>query len=75
MIGCVANYDIEAERLSGAPGVYVDNKKGWLSWSKSDKGKSYHGMSLNVDMEPEPFQGSIMVCWHGRLVAVTNHGY
>ena len=27
MIGCVANYNIKARRLSGAPGVYVDNKK------------------------------------------------
>ena len=55
MIGCVANYDIEAERLSGAPGVYVDNKKIGSLGLRVTRGKSYHGMSLNVDMELEPF--------------------
>ena len=55
MIGCVANYDIKAERLSGAPGVYVDNKKIGSLGLRVTRGKSYHGMSLNVDMELEPF--------------------
>ena len=55
MIGCVANYDIRAERLSGAPGVYVDNKKIGSLGLRVTRGKSYHGMSLNVDMELEPF--------------------
>ena len=55
MIGCVANYDIKAERLSGAPGVYVDNKKIGSLGLRVTRGKSYHGLSLNVDMELEPF--------------------
>ena len=55
MIGCVANYDIKAVRLSGAPGVYVDNKKIGSLGLRVTRGKSYHGMSLNVDMELEPF--------------------
>ena len=55
MIGCVANYDIKAGRLSGAPGVYVDNKKIGSLGLRVTRGKAYHGMSLNVDMELEPF--------------------
>ena len=55
MIGCVANYDIKAERLSGAPGVYVDNKKIGSLGLRVTRGKIYHGMSLTVDMELEPF--------------------
>ena len=55
MIGCVANYDVKAERLSGAPGVYVDNKKIGSLGLRVTRGKTYHGMSLNVDMELEPF--------------------
>tara|TARA_A100001011_G_scaffold20005_1_gene20318 strand:+ start:1358 stop:1996 length:639 start_codon:yes stop_codon:yes gene_type:complete len=55
MIRCVAKYGITARRLSGAPGVYVDNKKIGSLGLRVTRGKSYHGMSLNVDMELEPF--------------------
>ncbi len=41
--------------MSGAPGVYVDNKKIGSLGLRVTRGKSYHGMSLNVDMELEPF--------------------
>ena len=55
MIACLANYCITARRLPGAPGVYVDNKKIGSLGLRVTRGKTYHGMSLNVDMELEPF--------------------
>ena len=55
MIACLANYSITARRLPGAPGVYVDNKKIGSLGLRVTRGKTYHGMSLNVDMELEPF--------------------
>ena len=55
MIACLANYGMTARRLAGAPGVYVDNKKIGSLGLRVTRGKTYHGMSLNVDMELEPF--------------------
>ena len=55
MINCLAKWSITARRLSGAPGVYVDNKKIGALGLRVTRGKTYHGMSLNVDMDLEPF--------------------
>ncbi len=48
-------YDIETNIISGAPGVYVDNKKIASIGLRISKGKTYHGISLNVDMDLDPF--------------------
>ena len=55
MIACLSNCSITARRLPGAPGVYVDNKKIGSLGLRVTRGKTYHGMSLNVDMDLEPF--------------------
>ena len=46
---------IEGIRREGAPGVYVDEKKIAALGLRVRKGCSYHGLSLNVDMDLSPF--------------------
>ena len=43
-------------RLTGAPGIYVDSKKIAALGLRVSRGCSYHGLSLNVDMDLEPFE-------------------
>ena len=40
-----------------APGVYVDEKKIAALGLRIKNGKSYHGLSLNIDMDLTPFNG------------------
>ena len=47
---------INGERLIGAPGIYVDSKKIASLGLRVSRGCSYHGLSLNVNMDLEPFQ-------------------
>ncbi|MEZ5476174.1 MAG: lipoyl(octanoyl) transferase LipB [Thiolinea sp.] len=39
-----------------APGVYVDGRKIAALGLRVSRGKTYHGLSLNVDMDLQPFQ-------------------
>lgn len=48
-------YGVVAESKSDAPGVYVGNAKIASLGLRIRKGKSFHGLSLNVDMDMEPF--------------------
>jgi lipoyl(octanoyl) transferase len=43
------------ERRPGAPGVYVDGAKVGALGIRVSRGRSYHGLSLNVDMDLSPF--------------------
>ena len=45
------NISIDCNFVEGAPGVYVDNKKIASIGLRISKGKSYHGISLNFDMD------------------------
>lgn len=49
------NFSIESDFIEGAPGVYVDGKKIASIGLRISKGKSYHGISINVDMNLQPF--------------------
>ena len=42
---------IDSNYIEGAPGVYVDKKKIASIGLRISKGKSYHGISLNFDMD------------------------
>jgi lipoyl(octanoyl) transferase len=44
-----------AERRSGAPGVYVDGAKVAALGIRVTRGRAYHGVALNVDMDLAPF--------------------
>ncbi len=46
---------IQAERRSGAPGVYVADRKIASLGLRIRHGCCYHGLSLNVSMDMEPF--------------------
>ena len=46
---------IESQFIDGAPGVYVNNKKIASIGLRISKGKTYHGISINVDMNLTPF--------------------
>ena len=54
-IGVLAQYGIQANAKRDAPGVYVDGKKIASLGLRVRKGCSYHGLSLNVNMDTEPF--------------------
>jgi lipoyl(octanoyl) transferase len=55
VIGTLSQYGIKAESRRDAPGVYVDGKKIASLGLRVRKGCSYHGLSLNVDVNLEPF--------------------
>jgi len=46
---------IESSFIEGAPGVYVGEKKIASIGLRISKGRTYHGISLNVDMDLTPF--------------------
>jgi lipoyl(octanoyl) transferase len=55
VIDLLAGYGVTAERLAGAPGVYVQGAKIAALGLKVKNGCSYHGLSLNVAMDLSPF--------------------
>jgi lipoyl(octanoyl) transferase len=55
LIDCLAEYGIAAERRDAAPGVYVADAKIGALGLRIRNGCSYHGLSLNVDMDLTPF--------------------
>lgn len=55
LIDLLAALGIEAGRREGAPGVYVDGAKIAALGLRIRNGCSYHGLSLNVDMDLSPF--------------------
>ena len=46
---------VGGERRAGAPGVYVDGAKIAALGIRVVRGRAYHGLSLNVDMDLSPF--------------------
>ncbi len=55
LIDCIADYGLDARRKDGAPGVYIDAAKVAALGLRVKNGCSYHGLSLNVDMDLTPF--------------------
>ena len=49
-------HGINALGKKGAPGVYVEEKKIAALGLRIKRNKSYHGLSLNIDMDLSPFQ-------------------
>jgi len=60
-INLLAEHDIGAQRRKGAPGVFVqtplshEGSKIAALGLKVSRGRTFHGMALNVDMDLEPF--------------------
>ena len=55
IIQTLEEFDIAASNKAKAPGVYVNDAKIAALGLRIRKGWSYHGMSLNVQMDLEPF--------------------
>ena len=55
VIHTLLQYGIKAEARRDAPGVYVEGNKIASLGLRIRKGCSYHGLSLNVDMDLSPF--------------------
>jgi lipoyl(octanoyl) transferase len=56
IIDVLQSYGVEAQLVAGAPGVYIDGVKIASLGLRIRKGKSFHGLAFNVDMDLEPFQ-------------------
>ena len=69
VIDLLAEHGVRAERRDGAPGVYVGPAKVAALGLRIRNGRSYHGLSLNVDMDLSPFT-AINPCGYAGL-AVT----
>ena len=55
VIDLLAEQGIEAARLEGAPGVYIDGAKVASIGLKVRRGCTYHGLAVNVAMDLAPF--------------------
>ena len=69
LIALLADLKISANAKPKAPGVYVDDKKIAALGLRIKNGKSYHGLSLNIDMDLLPFEG-INPCGYENLDVV-----
>jgi len=56
IIDVLKSYSVDAQLQAGAPGVYVNGVKIASLGLRIRKGKSFHGLSFNIDMDLEPFQ-------------------
>ena len=56
LIEFLSTYDITAHTLKGAPGVYVNDSKIAALGLKVKHGRTYHGLSLNIDMDLSPYK-------------------
>ena len=56
IINVLHSYAVNAGLLAGAPGVYIDGVKIASLGLRIRRGKSFHGLSFNINMDLEPFQ-------------------
>jgi lipoyl(octanoyl) transferase len=78
VIDLLAEHGVAARRLDGAPGVYVDRGGNTAYPAKIAalglrirRGRSYHGLSLNVDMDLAPFSAINPCGYAGMIVTQT----
>ena len=68
VIDFLKKYNISSSRQSGEPGIYVKDKKISSVGLKIKRGFSYHGLSINIDMDLSPFE-NINICGNESLKA------
>ena len=66
VVDLMAEYAVSATADPAAPGVYVDGSKLASVGLRIRRGRSFHGMALNVDVELEPFS-RINPCGYAQL--------
>ena len=69
VIDLLGDHGVTAERHAGAPGVYVGEAKIAAPGLRIRHGCSYHGVSLNVDMDLSPFD-AINPCGYPGLKVI-----
>ncbi len=67
IIHVLRQYGVNGERHKGAPGIYVDGEKIASLGLRIRRGRSFHGLAFNIDMDLEPFQ-RINPCGYEGLV-------
>lgn len=72
LIALLAELGVEAERRDKAPGVYVAGKKIASLGLRVRKNCTFHGLSLNMDMDLAPFS-RINVCGYEGLEVTQIH--
>ena len=66
IMNLLSDYSITSHKIPGAPGVYVDGSKIAALGLKVKRGNTYHGLSLNIDMNLAPY-GLINPCGYKDL--------
>ena len=56
VLDLLAEFSVSAERREGAPGIYVNGAKIAALGLRVSRGCSYHGLSMNVDLDLAPFR-------------------
>lgn len=74
IIQTLEEFKIVGSQCSGAPGVYILNKKIASIGLRIKHGYSYHGIALNIAMDLEPFQ-RINPCGFTQLEMTQIHDY
>lgn len=72
VIDFLASHHIESAARRDAPGVYVNSRKIAALGLRIKNGSSYHGLSLNVDMDLAPFS-QINPCGYAGLEVTSLH--
>ncbi|MDR6993281.1 lipoyl(octanoyl) transferase LipB [Luteimonas sp. 3794] len=70
IIDTLGDWNIEAVRRDGAPGVYVNDAKIAALGIRVRRGCTFHGLAFNVAMDLEPFQ-RINPCGYAGLQVVS----
>lgn len=72
IIDLLAEYQVTVDRKAGAPGVYTESGAKIAALGlRIRNGCSYHGLSLNVDMDTSPFLAINPCGYAGMAVAQT----
>jgi lipoyl(octanoyl) transferase len=66
VIRVLARYGVAGKRIEGAPGIYVDGDKIASLGLRVRRGRTFHGLAFNIDMDLEPF-GRINPCGYQGL--------
>lgn len=68
IINLLAELGVDGQRRDNAPGIYINEAKIAALGLRVRRGCSYHGLSLNIDMDLEPFS-RINPCGYPGLTA------
>ena len=69
IIQVLKNHGLDGERVAGAPGIYIQGRKIASLGLRIRRGRSFHGLAFNVDMDLEPF-GRINPCGYEGLQVI-----